>query len=156
MVSQQLVNIKPYTHHTTVDSTHLRCKAMRYENPVVAIQQCQAKDEIREHFRSVYNDKGNNRQPCEACGTQTTWRCGLCEKAMCTTTNRVWTGNKCILAYHSHNFFGLSRSDRVQLEGKDVRTWTPPSNIAVSKNAWKIKRWKKEIANNTINGDKDK
>jgi hypothetical protein len=86
MVSQQLVNIKPYTHHTTVDSTHLRCKAMRYENPVVAIQQCQAKDEIREHFRSVYNDKGNNRQPCEACGTQTTWRCGLCEKAMCTTT----------------------------------------------------------------------
>ena len=36
--------IKPYTHHTTVDSTHLRCKAMRYENPVVAIQQCQAMD----------------------------------------------------------------------------------------------------------------
>ena len=96
---------------------------------------CTTVDEIREHFRSVYNDKGNNRQPCEACGTQTTWRCGLCEKAMCTTTNRVWTGNKCILAYHSHDFFGLSRSDRAQLEGKDVRTWTPPSNIAVSKNA---------------------
>jgi hypothetical protein len=117
---------------------------------------CTTVDEIREHFRSVYNDKGNNRQPCEACGTQTTWRCGLCEKAMCTTTNRVWTGNKCILAYHSHDFFGLSRSDRAQLEGKDVRTWTPPSNIAVSKNARKIKRWRKEIANNTINGDKDK
>ena len=36
--------IKPYTHHTKVDSTHLRCKAMRYENPVVAIQQCKAAD----------------------------------------------------------------------------------------------------------------
>ncbi|KAL7426418.1 hypothetical protein ACHAXH_000332 [Discostella pseudostelligera] len=64
---------------------------------------------------------------------QTTWRCGLCDKAMCTTTNRVWTGNKCILAYHSNEFFGLSQSDRAQLEGKDVRSWTPPSNIVVSK-----------------------
>jgi hypothetical protein len=94
---------------------------------------CTTLEEVREHFRSVYHDKGNNRLLCEACGTMTTWRCGLCDKAMCTTMNTVWTGNKCILAYHSHDFFGLSWSDKAQLEGKDVRSWTPPSNIVVSK-----------------------
>lgn len=37
-------NIKPYTHHAKVDSTMLRCKAMRYKNPIVAIQQQDAVD----------------------------------------------------------------------------------------------------------------
>ena len=96
---------------------------------------------------SVYVDAGNNRLPCEACGTMTTWRCGLCDKAMWTTIKRKWSGNKCILAYHSHEFFGLSRSDKAQLEGKDVRSWTAPNNYVVSKNARKIKRWKKEMTN---------
>ena len=37
-------NIKPFTHHAKVDSTHQQCKAMRFENPILAIQQCKAKD----------------------------------------------------------------------------------------------------------------
>ena len=60
MVSQQLVNIKPYTHHTTVDSTHLRCKAMRYENPVVAIQQCQAMDGKKAYEMTNMIEDNNN------------------------------------------------------------------------------------------------
>ncbi len=70
----------------------------------------------------------------------------MCEKAMCTTTKRKWSGNTCILAYHSNEFFGLSRSDRAQLEGKDVRSWTPPNNYVLSKNAQKIKQRKTELA----------
>mgnify|MGYP006199996059 CR=1 FL=1 len=33
-------DLKPYTHHAKVpDATHPRCKAMQFENPIVAIQQ---------------------------------------------------------------------------------------------------------------------
>ena len=118
-----------------------------YQAALASGRLCSTLEEIREHFMSVYVDAGNNRLPCEACGTMTTWRCGLCDKAMCTTIKRKWSGNKCILAYHSHEFFGLSRSDKAQLEGKDVRSWTAPNNYVVSKNARKIKRWKKEMTN---------
>lgn len=115
---------------------------------------CDTLDEVREHFAAVYADKGNNLQACEACGKKTIWRCSLCQKAMCTTRNRAWSGGKCIFTYHSHEFFGLSRSDRVELEGKDVRGWTPPNNYVVLKNARKINRWKRELAdmNDTNNG----
>ena len=34
-------DLKPYTHHTKVDATHGRCRAMRFENPIVAIKQSQ-------------------------------------------------------------------------------------------------------------------
>ena len=106
---------------------------------------CSTLEEICEHFSSVYSDKGNNQLACEACGQKTIWRCGLCAKAMCTTRKRSWSGGKCIFAYHSHEFFGLSRSDKAELEGKDLRSWTPPNNYVVSKNARKIKRWKREL-----------
>ena len=45
-------NIKPFTHHAKVDSTHLWCKAMRFENPIVAIQQCNAKDGKKAYTKS--------------------------------------------------------------------------------------------------------
>jgi len=116
---------------------------------------CSTVEEIREHFASVYPDKGNNLLPCEACGQKTLWRCGLCNKAMCTTRKRAWTGGRCIFAYHSHDFFGLSRSDKAELEGKDLRVWAPPNNYVIAKNARKIKRWKRELAGggNDNNGD---
>ncbi len=41
--------------------------------------------------------------------------------------------------------FGISRSDKVELEGKDIRTWTSPNSYVVSKNARKINRWKREL-----------
>ncbi|KAL7425562.1 hypothetical protein ACHAXH_000395 [Discostella pseudostelligera] len=112
------VGIGPSAEGATMD---------HYQAALASGRLCSTLEEIREHFMSVYVDAGNNRLPCEACGTMTTWRCGLCDKAMCTTIKRKWSGNKCILAYHSHEFFGLSRSDKAQLEGKDVRSWTAPN-----------------------------
>ena len=108
---------------------------------------CITLEQIREHFFSVYADKGNNQLACEVCGTKTIWRCGKCAKPMCTTRKRTWSGGRCIFAYHSHDFFGLSRSDKVELEGKDIRTWTSPNSYVVSKNARKINRWKRELWN---------
>ena len=106
---------------------------------------CATLEEIREHFSSVYPDKGNNAAACEACGSKTIWRCGKCGKAMCTTRKRTWSGGTCIFKYHSHDFFGLSRSDKEQIEGKSIRTWTPPNNYVISKNARKINRWRTQL-----------
>lgn len=114
---------------------------------------CSTLDEIRKHFAGVYADKGNNQLACEACGKKTIWRCGLCAKAMCTTRNRAWSGGTCIFTFHSHEFFGLSRSDRAELEGKDLRGWTPPNTYVMSKNARKINRWKRELADMNENNN---
>lgn len=48
-----------------------------YREAVESGRLCLSLEDIREHFSSVYSDKGNNRKPCEVCGEQTIWRCGL-------------------------------------------------------------------------------
>lgn len=55
--------IKPYTHHGKVDATHRKCKAMRFENPVVAINQCKASDTTHSYtktFVSFQSTGGTN------------------------------------------------------------------------------------------------
>jgi hypothetical protein len=116
-----------------------------YKAAVKCERLCFTLEEIREHFLSVYPDKGNNAAVCEACGSKTIWRCGKCGKAMCTTRKRAWSGGTCIFKYHSYEFFGLSRSDKEEIEGKSVRTWTAPTNVVIAKNARKINRWKAQL-----------
>lgn len=131
------VGIRPSAEGVTMD---------QYKAALESGRLCTTLDEIREHFLSVYLDKVNNQLACEACGQKTIWRCGLCLKAMYTTRKRTWSGGRCIFAYHSHDFFGLSWSDKAKLEGKDIWNWTPPNSYVVSKNARKIRRWKRELA----------
>jgi hypothetical protein len=64
---------------------------------------------------------------------------------MCTTRNRAWSGGSCIFKYHSHEFFGLYRSDREEIEGKSMQTQMAPTNIVIAKNAQKINRWKTQL-----------
>lgn len=118
-----------------------------YKAAVESGRLCSTVEEIREHFYSVYQNKGNNRLPCEVCGELTIWRCGFCDKPMCTKRKKGWNGGKCIFRYHSHEFFGMSRSDHNLLHGMDLRTWVPPSDFVVSKNARKIARWKRDLQN---------
>jgi hypothetical protein len=106
---------------------------------------CTTLEEIREHFASIYQDKGNNAAVCEACGSKTIWRCGKCAKAMCTQKKRRWDGGSCIFRYHSHEFFGLARSDKQEIEGKSVRKWSAPTSYVILKNGRKIYRWKAEL-----------
>ena len=114
---------------------------------------CLTIEDIREHFYSVTADKGNNSIHCEVCGIKTIWRCGLCKKAMCTRKKKGWNGGKCIFQYHNHDFFGLSRTDHEKLVGKDLRTWEAPNDHVISKNARKIKRWKREVEGDGDNDD---
>ena len=118
------------------------------EHYIKAVQSgrlCSTVEEIREHFYSVYSNKGSNSLPCEVCRENTVWRCELCEKLMCTRKKKGWNGGKCIFQYHNHDFFGLSRSDHNLLHGKELRTWTKPNDFIVLKNARKIVKWRKEI-----------
>ena len=116
-----------------------------YEAAVESGRLCGTAEELREHFYSVNQDKGNNRKPCEVCGESTIWRCELCNKPLCTKDKKKWNGAKCIFQYHNHDFFGLSRSDHNLLHGKDLRTWVPPTDYVVSKNARKMIKWKNEM-----------
>ena len=45
--------VKPYTHHGKVDAKLQRCRAMRFENPIVAIKQCEATEEGKAYFKSL-------------------------------------------------------------------------------------------------------
>ena len=116
-----------------------------YRAAVESGRLCTTAEELREHFYSVVQNKGNNRQPCEVCGEQTIWRCTLCEKPMCTKSKKAWNGAKCIFQYHNHTFFGLSRSDHSVLHGKELRTWVPPSDYAVLRNGRQMEKWKKDV-----------
>ena len=115
-----------------------------YREAVESGRLCATAEELREHFYSVEQNKGNNRQPCEVCGEPTIWRCNLCKKAMCTKSKKAWNGAKCIFQYHNHDFFGLSRSDHSVLHGKEMRTWVKPSDYVVSKNRRKMAKWKND------------
>ena len=55
--------LKPYTHHGKVDSTHQRCRAMRFEQPIVAIKQCKETEETKAYtktFVSFQSTGGTN------------------------------------------------------------------------------------------------
>jgi predicted RNA-binding Zn-ribbon protein involved in translation (DUF1610 family) len=124
-----------------------------YKAAVESGRLCDTLEDLREHFYSVTQDKGNNRKPCEVCGENTIWRCELCLKPMCTKDKKKWNGAKCIFQYHNHAFFGLSRSNHNLLHGRDLRTWVPPSDYVVSRNARKILKWKKEMQNGDAKDD---
>lgn len=142
---------KPKKFRSSVDgrvSSGPTKEGVTMEHYIAAVQSgrlCSTVEEIREHFYSVYSNKGSNSTPCEVCGEKTIWRCGLCKKPMCTRRSKGWNGGKCIFQYHNHDFFGLSRSDHNLLHGKELRTWMKPNDYVVSKNARKIAKWRKEI-----------
>ena len=104
---------------------------------------CSTITELQEHFGSV--DKTTNLSKCEVCGDKTIWKCNKCGKSLCTTKKRNWNGGKCIFTYHSHEFFGLSRSDCKDLFGNKIETWRPLTEAAMAKNARKIRRWMNEM-----------
>ena len=61
-------------------------------------------------------------------------------KHMCTNPGKSWNGAQCAFLYHSEEFFGLSRSDYIEVQGKtDTSKWTPPNNDVIARNTRYIK-----------------
>jgi hypothetical protein len=116
---------------------------------------CNSADDMRAHVQSIKKTKGSNRHPCEVCGAATTWRCMLCSKstALCVFTNRNWNGLQCVMKYHSHEFFGLSRSDYKNVYCRSVDAWKPPLERACERNKNAINRILKKAGTITSSND---
>lgn len=103
---------------------------------------CDTIDDIQTHFVAIVNT--NNASTCEVCGRKCYWKCGRCGKFMCATQGRKWHGAECAFLYHKEGFFGLSRSDWEEVQGrKDAsQKWSPPTEERIARNARAIERMK--------------
>lgn len=103
---------------------------------------CDTIDEIQTHFGAIVNT--NNACLCEVCGRKCYWKCGRCGKFMCATQGRKWHGAQCAFLYHKEGFFGLSRSDWEEVQGRKdkIQKWCPPTEERIARNARAIERMK--------------
>lgn len=118
---------------------------------------CYSIGEIEDHFKHMVNV--SNAKICDACGLKTYWECKLCQAPLCVFTNRTWTGASCVFLYHKEEFFGLARSDYVEVLKKgwtdgrvrtkqeiqrELEAWRPANGEAVQRNARFISRLRDE------------
>lgn len=114
---------------------------------------CVTMEHTQKHFDTII--KKSNAGPCEICGLSTYWMCMTCGKHMCLLNKRNWNGAKCAFLFHSEKFFGLSRSDYLDVLGKgwengkkkkndDIRremeSWKPATEAAMERHARFIAR----------------
>ena len=99
---------------------------------------CNSTNEIAHHAANVV--RTTNGKACEVCGRDSVWRCNICGKHLCTTTQRKWNGLKCFFAFHSHEFFGLARCDSRAVHGFSTASWEPPSEAVMKLNASRIRK----------------
>jgi hypothetical protein len=129
---------------TGVTLTNLRAAGKRI---------CVMMEHTQKHFDTII--KKSNAGPCEVCGLSTYWMCMTCGKHMCLLNKRNWNGAKCAFLFHSEKFFGLSRSDYLDVLGKgwengkkkkndDIRremeSWKPATEAAMERHARFIAR----------------
>ena len=106
---------------------------------------CDPTQAIRVHFQHIF--KTNNPSYCEVCGEKCYYKCRLCNKTMCVMPGKRWEGARCAFMYHSEEFFGLSRSDYKDVQGKsDIKNWKPASEKVIKRNARYIARMKASAA----------
>lgn len=115
---------------------------------------CNTSEDLRAHFESMFATKGRNIKPCEVCGEGTIWKCKLCNKSLCLLRKRGWAGGKCVMEYHNHEFFGLSRSDSIELYGRKSG-WKPPDERAKRRNASAINRLRRNNNNGRMNNNNE-
>ena len=54
-------------------------------------------------------------------------------------------GGGCVLSYYDASFFGLSKTDSIELFGKSKSDWTPPTSNKIKCNARRIETIKETI-----------
>ncbi len=73
-------------------------------------------EDIQKHFESI--TKKTNQYTCEVCGKKTYWSCGLCQIFICLLDKHNWNSGRCTFLYYNDKFFGLARSDNIDVLGK--------------------------------------
>jgi len=113
---------------------------------------CSTAEELKHHIRSIR--RMTNSSQCDVCVGKSCWKCGLCNKTLCIFTKRKLNGMECFMKYHSHEFFGLSRSDSNKIYHQPLNAWRAPDANAIRRNANAINRIRKsEEENNTRDND---
>ena len=59
-------------------------------------------------------------------------------------------GMECFLKYHSHEFFGLSRTDSNKLYQQPLHAWKAPDENAIRRNAHLINRIRRSEETDTL------
>ncbi len=78
---------------------------------------CANMEQAMNYFETTITKK-TNAEACEVCGSPAYWMCAVCKKYMCLFKKHNWTGGKCRFLFHSEKFFGLSRSDYLDVVGR--------------------------------------
>ena len=87
-----------------------------------------------------------NGKPCEVFGKDSIWRCKVCGKHLCTVEKRKWNGLKCFFMYHSHEFYGLSKSDSKTVHGLASNDeCESPTDAIMKMNVSRIKKLQDEL-----------
>jgi hypothetical protein len=113
---------------TGVTLTNLRAAGKRI---------CATMEHAQKHFDTII--KKTNAGPCEVCGLPTYWMCVTCGKYMCLLNKRHWNGAKCAFLFHSEKFFGLARSDYLDVLGKG---WENGEKKKKDDIRWELDSWK--------------
>ena len=123
----------------TVENFKIAKKATQLKIPRL----CGDLQYIRQHLART--NKTTNLVKCEVCGAKTSFKCTLCDKYVCVFNRKKWEGGGCALSYHDDSFFGLSKSDSLELYGQSKTDWTPPTKNKIKCNARRIETIKETI-----------
>ena len=114
-------------------------KSTRHTTPRL----CGDLNDIKIHFASV--KKHSNIARCEVCGEKTAFKCGLCNKFLCMYRKRQLNGGHCVLTYHDDAFYGLSKTDSLELFGNEKGKWVQPTKNKLRCNARRVEAIKQSI-----------
>ena len=116
---------------------------------------CSTIEQVQQHFHAI--KKKTNPSACEVCGVSTYWKCTICNSFICLLDKRHWNGAKCAFTFHSEKFFGLARSDYLDVLGKvwengkkkrcdeikrELELWKQPTAAVMERHARFIARLK--------------
>ena len=116
---------------------------------------CSTIEQVQQHFDVI--QKKTNPSACEVCGVSTYWKCMICNSFICLLDKWHWKGAKCAFTFHSEKFFGLARSDYLDVLGKgwengkkkrsdeikwELELWRPPTAAVMERHARFIARLK--------------
>ena len=64
---------------------------------------------------------------------------------ICAPSGRNWKEDDCMVNFHNLSFFGLTRSDNVDVHQKKTCDWTPPTQSVIFRNKRRIRSFCEDI-----------
>ena len=95
---------------------------------------CDHGKQIKSHCENIV--KECKKGIYEVCDEPCYWPCHLCRRFISAVPKRKWNGAKCIFTYHTEEFFGLARSDYLEVQGHNrIKNWKQANDAVTASNA---------------------